>query len=60
MKAVFIKVLRLFGLDALLARALEKLLQGLIKKTASFHKWLAQVLTRLQAMQKNYPLNTSP
>lgn len=37
MKAVFIKVLRLFGLDALLARALEKLLQALIKKAAAFH-----------------------
>ncbi len=60
MKAVFIKVLRLLGLDALLARALEKLLQGLIKKTASFHNWLAKLLNRLQSMQKNYPQNTSP
>ena len=55
MKAVFIKVLRLFGLDALLARALEKLLQGLIKKVAAFHKWLAKILDRLQVMQKGSP-----
>ncbi len=55
MKAVFIKVLRLFGLDALLARALEKLLQGLIKKVAAFHERLAKILDRLQVMQKESP-----
>ena len=53
MKAVVIKLLRPFGLDALLARALEKFLQALIKKTEGLKQLLCVILNRLQNMQNN-------
>ncbi len=54
MKVFFGKLLRFFGLDALLLRMLQRLLQGLVKKLESAavkcSAWLERVTKKLVAV----------
>ena len=53
MKNLFLKLLRLFGVDVLLLGLIEKLLLGLVKKLSAMHAKMQALLDEIKKSSKS-------